>query len=226
MKRLFITFVFIIGIMAMVANAGASSITLSAQTILDTIKSLEGTNAFSYDAYYYGIDRVYVKPIVENGATVQFLTGSTAGATIAGWSLLPGGSNYAGYYEFDGSAWNIDQNLITDVNPANIMQKLSGKSVGQVATDAAFTVNFNVNGGDYLNQFTFVVDGFKFHQTDESILPVSFSGGGLAGQKGFTNNYPPGYLVNGSPVPIPGAAVLMGSGLLGLVGFRWRCRKK
>lgn len=226
MKRLLIILSVTIGILAMLGSVNATTINLSAQTILDTLKSLEGANAFSNDGYYYGIDKVFVKPGVSSGASVQYNSGSTIGATIADWSKSAASSNYTGYFEFDGSAWNIPQNMITDVNPANIQQQLSGQNIGQVASNAVFTVEFTVTGGDYLNNFYFVVDGYKFSKTDASLEPISFSGGGLAGQRGFANNAPPGYQVNGSAVPIPAAVVLMGSGLLGLIGFGWRFRGK
>jgi hypothetical protein len=35
-------------------------------------------------------------------------------------------------------------------------------------------------------------------------------------------NYPKGYIAEGSPVPVPPSALLLGSGLLGLVGLRFR----
>ncbi|MCX5893148.1 MAG: hypothetical protein NTW80_09290 [Deltaproteobacteria bacterium] len=96
----------------------------------------------------------------------------------------------------------------------------------KIADSATFSFTLTTStpwSGDY----RFLVDGVKYLYSEHGSLSPDARGftAGQLDSLGLQHNNGLGYPTPGA-APIPGSVLLMGSGLLGLVGFRWRCRKK
>ncbi len=224
MKRIFSTILTILGIIAMVVNAGATTYhyTISVDEVIATItgpryndfftKSVEGT------IYDLAITQLWIKPITSDGN----VSGLSGFASISGinWATATS-ANYPGYQGFDsgGTLAGNSVNVISDLPPTSLPSAF-GIYTNVGLADGFFTIDFN-STGDFHNQVSFLVDGYSFpaNRLSDAYAGLSWTGLNDSPYK-LAHDSGAGYLT-----PIPGSMLLMISGLLGLIGLSGRFRR-
>ena len=187
----------------MLFAASAAFASLSYDITVDT-SSLSGTDGYLYLQY------IPVANAVNSSATLSnFLTDGTLGSQSLN---VVNGAAVTG--TLPGSVVFLNANGINDYNHA--IHFGNGLSFNLVLDSANF-------GAPSVGSSTFSLGLFsdEFGMTplvtsDGTFLSVSLMNDGTATAQVFAN----GTTANASPTPIPAAAYLFGSGLLGLVGIR------
>lgn len=129
--------------------------------------------------------------------------------------------------------------MISDLSQADFASRFpthlngiqTGLDLAKVADDAVFSFNFTLKPGvTWVNQgFYFVVDGYWYNNWYAGASyanPIGFTGGfahdSIQTAGDLTGDMGKGY--QDTATPLPGSLVLLGTGLLGLAGWRLRRR--
>ena len=157
--------------------------------------------------------------IIELGTPIGLPGGNTLTFNVRMWVREVGLTWFTWDGEYEGDV------LQPTPGTSSVTGTFSGEGVPAFGMDVAvdpsnWTMSLTLSDGSYMDQVVYTNNGAKLFGYIDGVNITSFTISPTSG----TIDFAIGRMIVGTPVPVPGSLLLLGTGLLGMGALGWRCK--